>query len=319
MPRPARWNELAIGLISLAVVAAVSIAVLVFARVGTLHGSTFPLYAVTDQARGVIRGSEVWLGGQKVGAVKEVHFLPPSYPPSGRLLVVMDVLSDARDKIRLNSTAQVRAGGTLIAAPVIYLSVGTSRARAVSPGDTLQALAQPDLETMTSRLAVASRELPAIIANVKLLAADMQSTKGTLGAFGIEHGGVALTRARAGASRLATAISSSRGSIGLAMAPQSALSVRARRAIARVDSIRTLVSSNRPSLGRFRRDSTLARAVADLRNEIDIVRARMASPEGTVGRLRSDSALVHALDGAQHEMTLMMADIRRHPLRYIHF
>jgi hypothetical protein len=89
--------------------------------------------------------------------------------------------------------------------------------------------------------------------------------------------------------------------------------------MARADSVRALLASDRTSFGRFRRDSTLLREVADIRNEIDIVRARMASPDGTLGRLRADSAVFDALAGVQREMAALFADIRRRPLRYIRF
>jgi hypothetical protein len=63
----------------------------------------------------------------------------------------------------------------------------------------------------------------------------------------------------------------------------------------------------------------LLRQVADVRREIDVVRDRLASPNDTLGRFGADSAIFVALNGARHEMTLIMADIRRQPLRYIHF
>jgi hypothetical protein len=89
--------------------------------------------------------------------------------------------------------------------------------------------------------------------------------------------------------------------------------------MAQADSIRALIASPTTSYGRFRRDSTLAREVADVRNELDIVRARMMSPNGTIGRIRADSTLLQAVANTQREMTLIMTDIQRHPLRYIHF
>lgn len=320
MPRHARWKELVVGLVAVVALAGVSLAVLVFARVGRLHGSTFRLFALTGEARGVIRGSEVWLGGQKVGVVKDVAFMPPSAPPSNRLLIAMDVLSSAQQGIRLNSTAQVRSGGTLIGSPVVYLTIGTSERRAVVPGDTIRALPQSDIETMTSEFAIASRQFPEIIGNVKLLNQELHSARGTLGAFGIEAGGVELQRARSQSGRLASRLTRPTGTIGLALAPESSLADRARRVMLRADSVRALLTAdNRTSFGRFRRDSTLLREVADIRNELDILRARMASPNGTVGRARADSALFDALTATQREMTLIMADIRRRPLRYIHF
>jgi hypothetical protein len=319
MPRQTSWRELVFGLAGLAAVTAIAVGVLFLAPINSLHGDAFRLFALTDQARGVIRGTEVWLNGQKVGVVKDVGFMPLSYPPDSRVLLTMDVLADARQEIRHNSTAQVRAGGTLISAPVVYITIGTTAAAAVAPGDTIRALPQPDLETMTSQFAVASREFPAIIQNIKLLNGQLHSVNSTLGAFGIEHGGVELARARAGAGRLMTDVTTPRGTIGRALSSQSTLAGRARTAIARADSIKTLLASDQTSYGRFRRDSTLLREIADLRGEIDVVRGRLASPEGTLGRLRSDSALFAGLDGAQHELTLIIADIHRHPLRYIHF
>ena len=318
MPRSSSWKELTVGLIALAIVIGVALVVLVFARVGTLHGSTFHLFAVTSEARGIIHSSEVWLGGQKVGVVKDVRFLPPSASDSSRVLIDMDVLSSARQGIRLNSSAQIRAGGTLIGAPVVYLSIGTIEARVVRQGDTLHALPQSDLETVTSEVAIASRQFPEIIHNIKLLNQELHGVEGTIGAFSAERGGTQLRQAQYEAGRLASRLSSSNGTIGLALS-QPTLGDRARRAIARADSIRALIASPNTSYGRFRRDSSLMRQVADVRNELDIVRARMASPNGTIGRLHADSTLMQGLANAQREMSLIMTDIQRRPLRYVHF
>jgi phospholipid/cholesterol/gamma-HCH transport system substrate-binding protein len=319
MPRRTSWRELVIGLIALAVVTGVGLVVLVFARVGTLHGDTFRLFAVTGEARSIIHSSEVWLGGQKVGAVKDVQFLPPTMDSTARVLIVMDVLSSAQQGIRLNSSAQIRSGGTLIGSPVVYLSIGTATSRVVHPGDTIHALPQSDLETVSSEFAIASRQFPQIISNIKLLNQQLHGVKGTLGAFSVERGGVQLTRARDQASLILARLSTPNGTVGLAFNSEPSLIERARRAMSRADSIRALVANPTGSYGRLRRDSTLFREVADVRNELDIIRARMASPNGTVGRVRADSTLLDALANTHREMTLIMADIKRRPLRYIHF
>jgi len=319
MPRRTSWRELTIGLIALAVVTGVSLVVLIFARVGTLHGNTFRLFAATGEARGIIHNSEVWLGGQKVGVVKDVEFLPLSADTSYRVLIVMDVLSSAREGIRVNSTAQIRAGGTLIGSPVVYLTIGTTSGRVVNPGDTVRSLPQSDLERASSEFAIASRQFPEIIANVKLLSQQLHSVDNTLGAFSIEHGGVQLARAQRQAAQLGARLSSSNGTIGLGLRSRQSLMDRARRAMSRADSVRALIASPTGSYGRLRRDSTLLREVADIRNELDIVRARMASPEGTIGRVHADSSLLDAVANTRREMTLIMSDIKRRPLRYVHF
>lgn len=319
MPRRASWKELVVGLVALAALAGVGLAVLVFARVGRLHGSTFRLYALTGEARGVIRGSEVWLGGQKVGVVKDVRFMSPMVAAKNRLLIDMEVLSSARQGIRHNSTAQVRSGGTLISSPVVYLSIGSDSSRMVASGDTLHTLPQTDLETMSSDVAIASRQFPEIISNVKLLNQQLKSARGTLGAFGVEHGDVQLARVQHRAARVMSSITRPTGTIGLALGSSTSLTDRARRVMSRADSVRALLASDKTSLGRFRKDSTLLHEIADIRNELDIVRARLTSPTGTLGRARTDSALFASVSSAQREMTLIMADVHRRPLRYIHF
>lgn len=319
MPRRATWRELIVGLLAAGVIAVLAFSVLVFARVGQLHGTTFRLFATTDDARGVIRGTEVWLGGQKVGLVKDVRFRAPSPDTANRLLIVMDVLASDREGFRADSRAQIRSGGTLIGSPVVYVSIGTSSARELVAGDTVRSMPQSDLETMTSEFAIASRDFPEIIRNVKLLNEELHGVNGTLGAFGLDRGGVQLTRVQSQMSRLASRVSGPSGTIGLALSSQTSLADRARATIARADSVRALLASNETSYGRFRRDSTLLRNVADIRNELDIVQARLISPTGTLGRMRADSALLHALAGTQREMTLILADIHRRPLRYIHF
>jgi hypothetical protein len=93
----------------------------------------------------------------------------------------------------------------------------------------------------------------------------------------------------------------------------------AKRVLASVDSIRLLLRSEQNSLGRFRRDTTLRRTLADVRDEVGELRARMAANSGTMGRLAADSAIQRALASAQTELSLLMEDIRKRPLRYIAF
>ncbi|HKO14731.1 MAG TPA: MlaD family protein [Gemmatimonadaceae bacterium] len=317
MPRHTRWSDLLVGLVALGAIVALSVIVLVFARIGAMHGDTFQLYASVGAARGVIHGTEVWLAGQKVGIVKEVRALTPSAQPQAQLLIVMDVLESARPHIRLDSHAQIRSGGSLIGAPVVYVNVGTAAARAVQPEDTLRSLPEPDYETVASRFAVASRQFPQIISNMKLLDAQLHSVQGTLGAMGVEQGGVELPVAQRRLTRLSTALGASRGTVGRALGARASLTARANLLMARSDSIRRLLASPHTTYGRFRRDSTLLREIGNLRAQLDTVRAEAASPNGTLGRLKADSVLLRGIAHAQRDMASLFTDIQQHPFRYL--
>jgi hypothetical protein len=86
--------------------------------------------------------------------------------------------------------------------------------------------------------------------------------------------------------------------------------------MARADSVRALLASPNTSLGRFRKDSTLAAEVGDIRNELTLLQANLASGRGTAGRAVSDSALRNALADAQQEMTLLVAALDPLPGRF---
>ncbi len=320
MPNRPQWQDLRTGIIAASVVVIGALLILVFGRVGIIHGKKITLFVTTDAARGVIRGTEVWLDGQKVGLVKGISFRPPTVAPSDRLVLEIHVLASARSHLRHDTRVDVRSGGSIIGDQVVSLTSGTVKSPPVADGDTIHAGEQLDLETVGADAVAASRELPVIISNVKVLAAQLHTAEGTLGAFGLDQGrGTQMARVQAKAARLMARLSDSRGTIGLAFDGSGALRPRTERAMAEVDSLRALIGSNQHSLGRFRRDSTLVQQIGRLRAELEEIQRLAATPTGTVGRLRGDSAIVRNIHRDLASLDSLFADIKKHPLRYIAF
>jgi phospholipid/cholesterol/gamma-HCH transport system substrate-binding protein len=321
MPHRTGWKQLTIGLIGLAAVVTVGMLILVFARVGRLHGKTFELFVVTQEASGVIPGTEVWLDGRRVGLVKDISFLPAAGSDSERLVIRADVLESVHGRIREDSRTRLQSGGSFLGAPVVYLSSGTMRTRAVNDGDTLVSQPSFDVQATLADAAVAAHDLPAIMGNVRVLSAQLTSTAGTLGALGADTRGlqsrVAETQARA--SRIMAAVGSPTGTIGRMTAGSQALQADAQLALAQADSVRALLASKNTSLGRFRRDSTLVGAMGRIRSALALVSQRAASTHGTLGRASSDLALQHALARGTSQLDSLIADIHAHPLRYLVF
>lgn len=321
MSQDTQWRQLVPGLILSATVIALGAAVLLFARVGALHGDTFRIYGTTSGVRGITKGSDVFLSGRKVGIVADVAFRSVEADTSARILLTLDVLSEYRPLIRRNSSAQLRTGGTLLGAPVIYIDVGTPAGAAIQDGDTIRALPQGDPEALTSRFAHASLEFPEIISNVKLLNSQLKAASGTIGAF-IGDSGTGAEQLQGTASRASALLdqaTSRRGTVGLALRNHSGVIERANRSLAQVDSIRQLLSAPHTSYGRFQRDTTLLRTVNDVRNEVSIARALLAEPRGTAGRVLADSAILLQLKRGEAELGALMKDITARPLRYFPF
>jgi hypothetical protein len=319
MARRISWKELILGVLALGTIVAGGLAILVFGRVGRLHGKTVTLFATTDAARGVISGTEVWLDGQKVGLVKGVAFQPPAVRRSQRLVIAMDVLDNARSQLRLDTKVDIRAGTSIIGDQVIYLNSGTAKMREVMPGDTIHGGKQADIEEVSSEMTLASREFPGILENVKLLAAQLQAAQGTLGALGLEKGGPEIEIARLKVTRLKTRAFSSRGTLGLLMHGTGDLQTRAAAAMAQVDSIRALLASNDHALGRFRRDSTIMLEITRVRAELADVQQLAESSKGTVGRARTDSVIVRNIHRDIAAMDSLFAAVKAHPFHYIIF
>lgn len=316
MARPLSWSDLRGGLIASIAIVAVAFAILKYARVGALHGDTFTMYALVSEARGVTKGSEVWLSGQKIGKITDIRFLSPAVADSTkRLEIEMEVLEQYRAALRRDALAQIRSGGSVVGPPVVYLTSGTTRGAPLQPGDTVRALLQSDAEGAAAQFGPAAKEFPVIIGNVKLLRAQLQTTEGTMGALMNGPGAAELARARIRATQLMDRVANGGGTVGLFM--QGGLTSRAGRVMARVDSVRALLASPDASFGRFRRDSTLLGEVEDIRNELTLVRASLDESRGTAGRVLHDSAITSSLGQAQREMTLLFADIKTHPLRYV--
>jgi phospholipid/cholesterol/gamma-HCH transport system substrate-binding protein len=317
MARRLVWADVRGGLLALLVLVAISVATLKYARVGALHGDRIRLYVRAGEARGILKGSEVWLLGQKVGLVTDIRFQPPSESDTtNRLLIAMEVQAHYIDAVRRDAVAQIRAGGSLIGAVVVYLSPGSASAPAIRDGDTIRARPQADIEGATARFGAAAKDLPAILGNVRALRAELQAAEGTAGALLHEETAASGQLQSAGTqlSRLRARVGQARGSVSRLM--DGTLRARASQALARADSVRALLASPNGSLGRLRRDSTLMTEVADIQTELARVRASLTESSGTAGRVLHDSAVFSALTEVQYEMSLLVADMKKHPLRY---
>jgi hypothetical protein len=319
MARALHWRDLLGGIAALGGVVVISLLILVFGNVNSLHGKTVRLYAAVGSARGVLRGTEVWLQGKRVGLVNDVAFQPPTVDTLNRLVIAMDVLDEYRGHIRTDAQVQIRAAGSLIGAPVIYVNAGSPQAGLVTDGDTIRSKPQADLETMASKFAGASRDLPAILANLNLLAQQLRGAQGTLGALGIEKSGPALDAVQSRLLMLGERLRSPTGTVGRALGAGPTLGARAQRVLARADSVRQMLATGQARLGRLRTDSSLIKEIESIRDEMTIVRALMKSPSGNLGRFATDSAVFRALGEGQREMALLFRDIRRRPTRYLHF
>ncbi len=316
MPRQLHWTELTGGIIATALIAGLIVVIFLFARVGALHGKKVTLYVLTDDATGVLSGTEVWLGGKKAGTVKAVSFRAPSADTLERLVIKSEVLMEALPNVRRDSHASIRPGGSMIGAIVVYISPGTAASAQLHDGDTVHVQHHSKIANLTTDVGRIGPSFSELAAVVKGLTTKTSQPVGTLGNFrsrGIAH----LPDVSAQMSRIAAKASSGNGT--LALSARNDLSARASHAMAAADSIRALMSSNKGSIGRFRRDSTLATKARKVLAEVDTLRALLSNPMGSIAAAHSDSALARQLARTQSLLDSLILDATKHKGRYINF
>ncbi|MEO5509816.1 MAG: MlaD family protein, partial [Longimicrobiales bacterium] len=285
MARSLDWRELKTGTIAFAVLSAIVIFILFFARVGALHGDKSTIYVLTQDAEGVLEGTEVWLSGQKIGLVKDLHYRAPSTDTLQRLVIHTDILSDRMHFIRRDAYADIRAGDNLIGSPIVFISSGTSNAPALASGDTLVNKSVGKMKPVGVKVGELGTRLSALSDSSKRLVALLNSEQGTVGAF--THEGIAkLADASATMSKLMNEATTGNGSF--ARITHMNLGARFSSIAAAKDSITLLVTTDRGNVGRFRKDSTLFKEIDHVRAQLDSLKSLAAGGNG-VARLRGDT------------------------------
>jgi len=310
------WADLKIGIASLIALVAIVVSILVFARVGALHGDTKTIYVTTSNANGVLSGTEVWLAGQKVGLVKSIHFRPVTTDTLHRLAIQTDILANRMELLRRDSYADIRPGGNLIGSVVIYLSAGTTGAAPLENGDTIATRLTNAMTATATVVDTLGAQLNNLADSTRKMLARFSDRANSMGAF-TTHGVEELRAASAASSSIHGRATSGNGSIGLAY--RGRVAERIGQVFARKDSIMLLLSSGSGNVGRFRRDSTLPREIASIHASLDSLRALVSNPHGDAARFRNDTSLKSELARAKVQLDSLMKDVKAHKMRYISF
>ncbi|HZK77513.1 MAG TPA: MlaD family protein, partial [Gemmatimonadaceae bacterium] len=277
MARTYRWNELKVGLISGAVIIGLAVGILIFARVGALHGDRSQLFVLTDHAPGVLPGTEVWLAGEKIGLVKKILFRPVSNDTSRRVIIEAEILSKFMPQIRKNSSADIGPGGNLIGSPVVFVSTGTSDFPAAQSGDTIVKKSGGVMKDVGANVTQLVGRLTILADSGSKALALLNSEAGAAGAF-TRRGLPRIASVGGTMSSLLRQASTGNGSAGLIA--RGDLGARFHAIVASKDSITQMMTTGNGNIGRFHRDSTLAPTIAHMRSEVDSLSAMLGNQNG---------------------------------------
>jgi phospholipid/cholesterol/gamma-HCH transport system substrate-binding protein len=315
MHRHVAWRDLRVGVISLSVIMAIVLFVLLFARVGAMHGDISSIYVLTDDAPGVLSGTDVWLAGKKIGQVKDIHFRPITTDTLQRLAIHARIYTDQLHYIRKDAYADIRPGGSLVGAPVVWISSGTSGAIAVKNGDTLITKSTGAMKPVGDKMEALGAKVTSLADSGRRVARMLNEQLGTLGRLANQG----LPRVAAAGRQIADLNRRARyGDGSVALLLNGDMRSHFTRIMSQKDSLTRLMSSGNGNVARLRNDSSLMKTVSHLRAELDSLMA-INSSTGTLARARSDSTLQLEMKAARAQLSAIIADLKKHPAKYINF
>jgi len=312
---PPPWRKLTGGIIALVAIVGGAFAIVAFARVGSLRGDTYRAYIVADQASGILKGTEVWLQGQKVGVVKDVGFRALPTDTAVQTVIQVEVLSQYKQYIRKDSRVEFKPGGTYLGAQVVALRIGSHTAPVLEAGDTLTRVSVIDPEERSSELTAAGQDIPEIVTSLRAIGSDLSKTQTQFGSLGERSSGLHLIKTHV--AEFAKRSAGRKGMLTL-LASDNALAKRASLVITRADSL-LKVTQELGTMKRFKADTGLRAALATTRADLDTLRIRISREDGAAGRFASDDALEQDLRNLSEQIRRTLADFSKRPERYSPF
>jgi hypothetical protein len=297
---------------SLAGIVLLALGVLMFARVGALHGKKSRIVILTDHAPGVLSGTEVWLAGERIGLVDRIEFRPISADTSRRVAIDAVILNQFMPQIRRNAHADIRPGGNLIGSPVVFISSETSGVPPARDGDTISTKSVGVIKDVGENVTQLVSRLTVLSDSGSKALALLNSEAGAAGAF-TRRGLPRIASVTGTMSAIMSKATKGNGSAGLLA--RGDLGLRFRRVMSAKDSLTYMLSSGNGNLGRFHRDSTLGPTVARMQSEVDSLRGMMSG--SSLAKARTDTALAAQLKIVRAQLDSLMTDIKKHPRKYL--
>ncbi|HJR53067.1 MAG TPA: MlaD family protein [Gemmatimonadota bacterium] len=325
------WAELRVGIL---VVAALAILVLAVMTLGGRLGvftEKYPLYTYMPSVSGLQPGAPVRLAGVDVGTVDEVQFISATERDSieerfsqaygdslgaRALLIRFTVEEDVQEKVTRASRAKIGTVG-LLGDKYLDLEVGDPREAPLQSGDIVLNEAPIDYEGLIARAAEGVEELVGSLEGTRVLVARINNGEGTLGKMindpALYNSWVTLTER---GSNLLTSMESGDGTLPALINDQE-LYEQLVRTTGDLQQLTAQIRTGEGTLGKLVRDPELYGEMVQTMREGQQLLAEMEGGDGTIARLVNDPALYERLDRFVVESQALLADIQQNPRKYI--
>lgn len=310
------WEQLRVGLVLLAALAILTVAVFRLGAAANLFSSRYALVAFLPNANGLRVGASVLVAGKLAGTVQSIEFLPVDRDTTRNLVLALALDERDQAQVRANSTARIRTVG-LLGDKVIDISPGTAEYQMLQDGDTIAAEQALDVDVVLAQASGAVDDLVALTTDLRTITGGLARGEGSAGQFLTNralYDELVGTLARTNA--LVARIQNPNGTVGKLL-DDPTLYRNLASATASLDTLLAQVNSNDGTLGRLLRDDTLYTRMVNVVGEADSLLTLIHSGNGMAGRLLTDPELYDKVNKTVTDLNAVLEELRRDPSRYL--
>ena len=262
-------------------------------------------YASYDKIDGVQSASPVFINGVKVGTVTDIRF-----DPMKNRKVVLALTVKRQYGVPSDSEAGIRSDG-LLGSKAICITLGSSQ-QLLQNGDTIRSRYDADL------METAGSELDFLKQKITQVTTDLSTTLGNLNSMleqNADNVEGTMKHLKSITGNVDAVLSARREGLIATLGNLAEFTQMLKDSSAHIDSMMTGLSRFSTELSESHLADNLARTSAELNDLLNGIN----SGEGSLGKLAHDEELYGALAEASGNLSRLLADLKEHPSRYVHF
>lgn len=309
------WDELRVGLLVLAALGTLVLAIYKLGEASNLFTRRYTLYVFLPNARGINRGASVTIDGVVAGTVEDVRFLPVGNDTTRNLRLSLSIDRRLQPQVRADSRASLRSLG-LLGDKILDINSGTPRYNMLEPGDTVPVIPTIDVDDVLAQASIVVQDLVLLTADLKSITGGIVHGDGTMGQLVTNRSLYdQLTGTLARVDAVLGRFENPRGTVGrLIDDPQLYTSLVA--AVSGVDSVLGQLTRRQGTVGRLLYDDTLYTHLLATATGADSLIHQLNSGQGTAGKLVQDQQLYDQLTHAITSLNEILLDIKQNPRKY---
>jgi phospholipid/cholesterol/gamma-HCH transport system substrate-binding protein len=309
------WDQLRVGLLVLAAVGTVLLALYKLGEASNLFTRRYTLFVFLPNARGISRGGSVTIDGVVAGTITDVQFLPVGNDTTRNLRLSLSIDLRLQPQVRADSRAALRSLG-LLGDKVLDINSGTPRYNVLQSGDTIPLVPTVDVDDVFAQASVVVQDLVQLTGDLKSITGGIVHGDGTMGQLVTNRSlydqlTTTLTRVDALIGRF----ENPHGTVGrLIDDPQLYTSLLA--AVTSVDTVLSALNRHQGTVGRLRYDDTLYTKLVATATGADSLMRQLNGGQGAAGKLLRDEQLYNQLTQAVTSLNAILLDVKQNPHRY---